>query len=337
MNNTIKAYDYINEEFKLYKDEMEKKVKILENIVEVEFYLNSIVSKSDFFKEVNNIIISALKIDYSTIYLIENDKYVAKVSNNKFSMKVLEEKYIYLYDGIDVSIFNMEYENSKNNITNSKSIMMIPLILGDRIIGYIFLEHSEKGYFSYKYQEYIKKMANLIAVAIKNAELYRKLKLAAKIDYLTGLYNRDYFYNRVAKSSRDRKYYAIVMIDIDNFKSINDEYGHPVGDIVIKNISQIIMDNIRERDIAARYGGEEIILYIDNEQVNEEEIYNMIDDIRRKIANNSIIIEEDIIEVTASFGVSFSKSEDHIDDVIKEADRLLYKAKSIGKNRVIIH
>ena len=55
---------------------MEKKVKILENIVEVEFYLNSIVSKSDFFKEVNNIIISALKIDYSTIYLIENDKYV---------------------------------------------------------------------------------------------------------------------------------------------------------------------------------------------------------------------------------------------------------------------
>ena len=323
MNNTIKAYDYINEEFKLYKDEMEKKVKILENIVEVEFYLNSIVSKSDFFKEVNNIIISALKIDYSTIYLIENDKYVAKVSNNKFSMKVLEEKYIYLYDGIDVSIFNMEYENSKNNITNSKSIMLIPLILGDRIIGYIFLEHSEKGY--------------LIAVVIKNAELYRKLKLAAKIDYLTGLYNRDYFYNRVAKSSRDRKYYAIVMIDIDNFKSINDEYGHPVGDIVIKNISQIIMDNIRERDIAARYGGEEIILYIDNEQVNEEEIYNMIDDIRRKIANNSIIIEEDIIKVTASFGVSFSKSEDHIDDVIKEADRLLYKAKSIGKNRVIIH
>ena len=127
------------------------------------------------------------------------------------------------------------------------------------------------------------------------------------------------------------------MIDIDNFKSINDEYGHPVGDIVIKNISQIIMDNIRERDIAARYGGEEIILYIDNEQVNEEEIYNMIDDIRRKIANNSIIIEEDIIEVTASFGVSFSKSEDHIDDVIKEADRLLYKAQSSGKNRVIIH
>ena len=59
MNNTIKAYDDINEEFKLYKDEMEKKVKILENIVEVEFYLNSIVSKADFFKEVNNIIISA--------------------------------------------------------------------------------------------------------------------------------------------------------------------------------------------------------------------------------------------------------------------------------------
>ena len=260
MNNTIKAYNDINEEFKLYKDEMEKKVKILENIVEIEFYLNSIVSKSDFFKEVNNIIISALKIDYSTIYLIENDKYVAKVSNNKFSMKVLEEKYIYLYDGIDVSIFNMEYENSKNNITNSKSIMMIPLILGDRNIGYIFLEHSEKGYFSYKYQEYIKKMANLIAVAIKNAELYRKLKLAAKIDYLTGLYNRESFYNRVVKSCEGVKDYAIVMIDIDNFKHINDEYGHYAGDIVIIKTARIIMDNIRERDIAARYGGEEIIL-----------------------------------------------------------------------------
>ena len=337
MNNPIKTYDDINEEFKLYKDEMEEKLKILESIVKVGSYLNSIVSKPDFLEIVNNMLVSILNVDYSTIYLIENNKYIAKVSNNEFRMKVLEDKRIFSYNSSEIAMFNIEYEYSQNNISDCKSIMNIPLIVGERIIGYIFLENLEKEYFNYKYQEYMEIMANLIAVAIENAELYRNLELAAETDSLTGLYNRDSFYNRVVKSSKERKYYAIVMIDIDNFKSINDEYGHYAGDIVIKKTAQIIMDNIRERDIAARYGGEEIILYIDNEQANEEEVYHRIDDIRRKIANNTIIIEEKIIEVTASFGVSFRKPEEHIDDVIKEADRLLYKAKSMGKNRVITY
>lgn len=337
MNNPIKTYDDINEEFKVYKDEMEEKLKILESIVKVGSYLNSIVSKPDFLEIVNNMLVSILNVDYSTIYLIENNKYIAKVSNNEFRMKVLEDKRIFSYNSSEIAMFNIEYEYSQNNISDCKSIMNIPLIVGERIIGYIFLENLEKEYFNYKYQEYMEIMANLIAVAIENAELYRNLELAAETDSLTGLYNRDSFYNRVVKSSKERKYYAIVMIDIDNFKSINDEYGHYAGDIVIKKTAQIIMDNIRERDIAARYGGEEIILYIDNEQANEEEVYHRIDDIRRKIANNTIIIEEKIIEVTASFGVSFRKPEEHIDDVIKEADRLLYKAKSMGKNRVITY
>ena len=194
-------------------------------------------------------------------------------------------------------------------------------------MGYIFLEHLEKHHFNFKYEEYIKKIANLIAVAIENAQLYRDLEIAAETDSLTGLYNRESFYNRVVKSCEGVKDYAIVMIDIDNFKHINDEYGHYAGDIVIIKTARIIMDNIRERDIAARYGGEEIILYIDNNQKNEEEVYYRIDELRRKIANNT----------TASFGLSFSKSEECIDDVIKEADRLLYKAKRIGKNRVVTY
>lgn len=337
MENPIKTYDDINKEFRLYKDEMEEKFKILESIVKVGSFLNTIVSKPDFLEIVNNMIISMLKVDYSTIYLIEDNKYIAKVSNNEFSIKVLEDKIISSYNSDDISIFNIEYEYNQDNSSNSKSIMTIPLIVGERIIGYIFLEHLEKEYFNYKYQEYMKTMANLIAVTIENAQLYRNLEIAAETDSLTGLYNRESFYNRVVKSSKERKSYAIVMIDIDNFKHINDEYGHYAGDIVIKKTACIIMDNIKERDIAARYGGEEIILYIDNEQADEEAIYQRIDDVRRKIANNTIIIEDKIIEVTASFGLSFRKSAESIEEVIKEADRLLYKAKRMGKNRVVTY
>ena len=82
MDNPIKTYDEINEEFKLYKDEMEEKLRILESIVKLGSFLNSILSKPNFLEIVNNMIISILKIDYSTIYLIEDNKYIAKVSNN---------------------------------------------------------------------------------------------------------------------------------------------------------------------------------------------------------------------------------------------------------------
>ena len=337
MDNPIKTYDEINEEFKLYKDEMEEKLRILESIVKLGSFLNSILSKPNFLEIVNNMIISILKIDYSTIYLIEDNKYIAKVSNNEFALRVLDDKKISSYYSDTIATFNIENEYNEDNIRIHKSIMTIPLIVGERITGYIFLEHLEKHHFNFKYEEYIKKIANLIAVAIENAQLYRDLEIAAATDSLTGLYNRESFYNRVVKSCEVVKDYAIVMIDIDNFKHINDEYGHYAGDIVIIKTARIIMDNIRERDIAARYGGEEIILYIDNNQKNEEEVYYRIDELRRKIANNTIIIEDKIIEVTASFGLSFSKSEECIDDVIKEADRLLYKAKRIGKNRVVTY
>lgn len=333
MDNSSKIYDDINNEFKLYKNEMDERVKILESIARVVSYLNSVTSKRNFLEIVNDMIILELNIDYSTIYLIEDNKYIVKVSNNEFNVNVLEDNNISRYNSNKITILNLEYENS--NISAYKSIMTVPLIVGDRIIGYILLEHLEKERFTYKYEEYIQSMANSIAVAIENSQLYRKLEIAAQTDSLTGLYNRDYFYNKVVKSSEKRKDYAIAMIDIDNFKSINDEYGHYAGDVVIKNIAHIIMDNIKKKDIAARYGGEEIILYMDNGQKNEKDIYYRIDKVRREIANNAIVIEDKKIEVTASFGLSFRNIEESVDDVIKEADRRLYKAKRMGKNRVI--
>lgn len=337
MDNPIKTYDTVNKEFKIYKDETEEKLRILECIVKFGSFLNSILSKPNFLEIVNNMIISMLNVDYSTIYLIEDNKYISKASNNESALMVLDDKNISKNYSDIITTFNIEKQYNEGNIRIYKSIMTIPLMVGERIIGYIFLEHLEKDYFNFKYEEYIKEVANLIAVAIENAQLYRNLEIAAETDSLTGLYNRESFHNRVMKSCEDVKDYAIVMIDIDNFKHVNDEYGHYAGDIVIIKTARIIMDNIRERDIAARYGGEEIILYIDNNQKNEEEVYYRIDELRRKIANNTIIIEDKIIEVTASFGLSFSKSEECIDDVIKEADRLLYKAKRIGKNRVVTY
>ena len=337
MDNPIKKYDTVNKEFKIYKDEMEEKLRILESIVKFGSFLNSILSKPNFLEILNNMIISMLNIDYSTIYLIEDNKYISKVSNNESALMVLDDNNISSNYSNTITTFNIEKKYNEGNISIYKSIMTVPLIVGERIIGYIFLEHLEKNRFNLKYEEYIKKVANLIAVAIENAQLYRNLEIAAETDSLTGLYNRESFFNKSMKSCQEAKDYAIVMIDIDNFKHINDKYGHYAGDIVIIKTARIILDSIREKDIAARYGGEEIILYIENNEKNEEEIYSRIEELRRKIANNTIIIDDKIIEITASFGLSFRKSEVCIDDVIKEADRLLYKAKRTGKNRVVTY
>ncbi|MGM0519515.1 MAG: GGDEF domain-containing protein [Campylobacterota bacterium] len=174
--------------------------------------------------------------------------------------------------------------------------------------------------------------------AIVSKKLMQMLNLMARVDQLTGMYNRkflDEFVDvSVPQAKRAKTSYALLMIDIDYFKMINDTYGHDIGDDAIRVVSRVIKDSIRKADIAIRYGGEEFLVLLYN--CDEENILKIANNIRRNFAKEVISADNESFSKTLSVGCSvFPTDSDSIWKCIKFADMSLYEAKQTGRNKVV--
>lgn len=167
-----------------------------------------------------------------------------------------------------------------------------------------------------------------------------KLKYMSNHDALTGLLNRRSFRTQVGKKMRviseTNKSAYLILIDIDHFKHVNDKFGHPVGDIVLKEVSNILMEHIKTNDLAARWGGEEFLIFLF--EISIDEAYALADSIRLAIQNKVILADNFQIRITASFGISLLKnnSSNSFDTSYKAADDALYQAKNQSRNKIII-
>lgn len=163
----------------------------------------------------------------------------------------------------------------------------------------------------------------------KKISHYKELAL---IDKLTGLFNRSEFMKRldreIARLKRFKRPLSVVMIDLDDFKQYNDEYGHQEGDYLLKEAANIFKYSVREIDTVGRYGGEEFILILP--ETNEENSMNVCERIRRTLEQRKFKRT-----VTASFGICTSYEITEKEKLIEEADKALYEAKRTGKNKII--
>ncbi len=168
------------------------------------------------------------------------------------------------------------------------------------------------------------------------AELNRKLDELARNDPLTALFNRrhleEQLEHELMMAQRHRTVFSTILIDIDNFKNINDRYSHQAGDRVLIRISAIFSAELREIDALARWGGEEFFVLLPNAATEEAAI--CAERLREILANRRLLPEVPELHVTASFGVASYRPGDDADSLIKRADDALYTAKSSGKNRV---
>jgi diguanylate cyclase (GGDEF)-like protein len=167
--------------------------------------------------------------------------------------------------------------------------------------------------------------------------MIKKLEYYGITDVLTGVYNRKYFY-KIAKEKieacSDKKHMSLLMMDIDKFKNINDTYGHPTGDVVLKKVMNICKELLGKKYYIGRYGGEEFLILLDN--ANSEKALEIGETIRRRIENLEILHDNKCIKITSSFGIFTSVRERDLENMIKFADKALYEAKSLGRNRVSI-
>jgi len=156
----------------------------------------------------------------------------------------------------------------------------------------------------------------------------------ALFDQLTGLYNRrsfdSFFEKELARSNRYGNHLSVVLVDIDHFKKVNDTYGHPVGDKVLKALAQILQDSIRSSDFACRWGGEEFALLMP--ETNLEAARDKAESVRQAVAE---YLFPKVGQLTVSFGVSYPDKDEFAKDFFERVDRALYKAKDEGRNRVV--
>ncbi|MBP7863001.1 diguanylate cyclase [bacterium] len=170
-------------------------------------------------------------------------------------------------------------------------------------------------------------------------KLYEEASTQARTDVLTKLFNRRAFEELVVQNffeyKQSRYPFSILMLDIDHFKSINDKYGHPSGDIVIQAVAEVIKGTSRLADVAARWGGEEFIIALPSSDLNQG--YILGERIREKV--EKLVLQDcngdALPKVTVSLGASVSREDDiNLEQIIERADQALYEAKKSGRNRV---
>jgi len=304
---------------------------------------------------------------------LKNLKFPIKQNSNTIAVEsYLQSKIITVDDIYNSTDFNFESSKKFDEQFNykTKSILTAPLInfFNTNCIGVLQLinkKDQNENYvtFTDNDKEFISLSSYLITLSINstkdkiselemlNKELENKVKIRTKKlqetqkklmeqanrDPLTNLYNRRYFneiiINLMQLSKRSKSDLSIMMIDIDDFKKVNDTYGHSVGDIVINKLADIFRKNTRTSDIIIRFGGEEFVIILPSTSTKYSK--SICEKLRKAVENNTISLEKNQeIKFTISIGLSLVGLDDNsIDIALHKADEALYKSKQNGKNQ----
>lgn len=224
-------------------------------------------------------------------------------------------------------------------IAEDKKTGAFPLVSEGEIIGCI-VAHSTIDKLLEEEIGYISELAKQAAITVERANTYSEMLQNATMDALTGLNNRRQFEVRLSEqysvANRQNTPLCAIMTDIDFFKKFNDTYGHAVGDLVLKNTAAVIKNELREYDIASRYGGEEFCILLP--QTNLEEAKIVAERLRSAVENMELEIKKGkTIHVTISVGLAELDIKDMAEDLYMKADRALYEAKESGRNRVVVY
>lgn len=209
----------------------------------------------------------------------------------------------------------------------------VPLAVAGESFGTLVLTGA---HFEADDHEVVASLAAHAVTALENARLHQIVKRQALLDGLTGMPNRRQCESALAtelsQAQRFGSPLAFVLADLDEFKSVNDSFGHPAGDGVLREFSDILRELVREADLAARWGGEEFALVLPS--TDEEGAAVLVERIRSTLEHRTITVDGETIAITASFGVAVFPQEPSAARLIAAADEALYAAKRSGKNRV---
>ena len=325
---------------------------LAEKLREATFLLNSSLNLDEVLDKLLKGLKELVPYDSASFFMEENNQFTIMAA---YGFKNVNEIYKICINKDDDKLFKEIYEtnttllvsNVRNDprfskyvdLPNIESWMGIPIIFKNKIIGILTLDSIEKDIYNRYYTDIALSFAYHAGIAVENAKLHAKTSRLARIDPLTNLYNRRSFFELANisfnKAKLSAKTISSIMIDIDDFKKINDRLGHHIGDLVLQRISKVCSDTLSENHILGRFGGEEFIVLLPDTSFKEAEIIG--ESLRRAIENNPLIVRKsDAIPITSSLGVaSLTPTIEELDFLFISSDKAMYQAKSLGKNKVV--
>lgn len=309
----------------------------LQLINETSHRLNSNLRLTETIKYMSDQIIESFDAGEVGFILFGHDQENVRVlsGSTDFFSTGEAQSYIRLLKGkIDKdkeSLFIGDLSLQNNGESQFRSVMAVPMVQDSNLKGMAIVMHQEPYHFAFETFKLLQSLIHHSTLAFTNSMLREELEKMVVTDHLTKLYSRSYLDENLQMSLLEDQQGTFVLIDIDNFKRVNDTYGHQVGDSVLIQVANVIFNNIRSSDIGARWGGEELAIYLPKVPL----------DIGISIAERLVnkVGEETDPHVTISCGVSYwsTDSQDTAQNIFKRADEALYIAKATGKNKVVVH
>lgn len=270
-------------------------------------------------------------------FVFYNDLEIYKISNrtSEFFLTANGKRYIdyaskQLIAGKE-SVFDPSFSGTFKEEVRYESVIAIPITNHEQVVGFVLCLHEDEYYFSFESFKLMQSLIGHSSLALANSMLRERLQELADKDYLTKLYARRYFDKFVEKSIEIEEGGVLILLDIDDFKLVNDNYGHGIGDEVLKQISSYVLLEIEGKGIAARWGGEEFAIYLPGIELYEASNF------AEKLVQEIPLLTNP--SVTLSCGVNgwIPNSGTTLKDLFQNTDKSLYIAKETGKNKTIIN
>ena len=269
----------------------------------------------------------------------ENKKLVIRAKEGDiFDLWVLRHVSPLLIEDIKKD-FRFDLEKlKKQDIRHFSSLISCPFTNDHNFLGILRLDNSLPNAYSQDDLRFLGKICELGAVALENSQLFQKAQDLAIHDSLTSLYTKgyfgDYLKNECRRGSRQNFVFSLLMLDIDLFKNYNDKFGHTAGDIVLRKISQILLEHLKShKAFVSRFGGEEFCIILPG--IDKVGAFKIAEGICKRIEQEKIILRRQATNVTVSIGIAaFPQDSSEENELIQKSDRAMYEAKQRGRNQV---
>jgi len=331
--------------------ELEQTQIQLETIYETARSLGEIHDLDEVYAEINNIADHILGYQMCSILLLDssctNLEITAIMTSGKKEVFKTPTKVSLagvagsaIKKGRIIRIADLEgVDNYIPGLENARCEMAAPMLARGKIIGVLNAESTKIAAFNERDEKLFSVLAASAGMAIENARLHRRISNMTMTDDLTGIHNYRYFVQRLEEEKRRASRYnlplSLIMLDLDWFKKTNDTYGHEVGNIVLKEIVQVVKSCIRDTDTFCRYGGEEFIIILPQTGTYDASLLG--ERIRASVEKHDFTIATGIAElkITVSLGTtSFPDNGLSTTELVQTVDMALYRAKGSGKNMV---